>query len=236
MLKFLLQATVSELKYYLGSSVLPKYYKIENIKVTENYIFAEGKIPVILVAHLDTVAEKPPEKLYIDKKEQIVFGENIIGADDRAGVYGILKLLEDGYLPHVVFCDKEEIGAEGAFNLITDYPKCPFQNVKYMIELDRQGEHEFTTYHCSDKKFDRYISSFGWSKVSGIFSDISVIAPAWGIAACNCSIGFINEHTSKEMLYIEWLNRSIGRIAYMFSDIDNIKPFEYKVKKKHFFK
>ena len=37
-----------------------------------------------------------------------------IGGDDRCGVFNILDILSQGYLPHVIFSWNEEIGGVGA--------------------------------------------------------------------------------------------------------------------------
>ena len=96
------------------------------VKATKQYIIAEGELPVCLVAHLDTVEKKPPSDIFYDKEQGVMWSPQLLGADDRAGVYAIIQIIEAGYKPHVIFTTDEEIGALGAQKLIEDFPECPF--------------------------------------------------------------------------------------------------------------
>ena len=42
---------------------LRKYYPEENVFVTEEYILCKGNVPIMLVAHMDTVFKSPPKKI-----------------------------------------------------------------------------------------------------------------------------------------------------------------------------
>lgn len=55
-----------------------------------------------------------------------MWSPQLLGSDDRAGVYAIIQIIEAGYKPHVIFTTDEEIGAVGAQKLIEDFPECPF--------------------------------------------------------------------------------------------------------------
>ena len=107
---------------------MTKYLRKHEYKViaTKQYILAEGELPVCLVAHLDTVEKKPPTDIYFDKEQGVMWSPQLLGADDRAGVYAIIQIIEAGYKPHVIFTTDEEIGALGAQKLIEDFPECPF--------------------------------------------------------------------------------------------------------------
>ena len=41
--------------------------------VTDQYIFAKGNIPIMLVAHLDTVHKTPVKELFYDKKKDVLW-------------------------------------------------------------------------------------------------------------------------------------------------------------------
>ena len=100
-----------------------KGYKL---KATKDYIIAEGTIPICLCAHLDTVGIELPSEIYYDSVNRIMWSPQLLGADDRAGVYAIIKILEKGYRPHIIFTTDEEKGGLGAQKLIEDFPECPF--------------------------------------------------------------------------------------------------------------
>ena len=70
---------------------LKKYYK--TVISTEFYTFAEGDIPVALVAHLDTVFQKTPTEIYYDNKKNVMWSPQGLGADDRAGAFGIVQII-----------------------------------------------------------------------------------------------------------------------------------------------
>lgn len=150
-----------------------------------------------------------------------------LGADDRAGVFAIITLIRKGYRPSIVFTMGEEIGGLGAMALITDYPTCPIQDLKYIIELDRAGEKDCVFYQCDNQNFTDYVSSFGFEEAHGTFSDISTIAPAWEVAAVNLSIGYEDEHSKVERLYINDMEDTINKVSKMLDDADSALSYAF---------
>ena len=169
-----------------------------NVIVTNDYILAEGSIPIALCAHMDTVAQIPLRNIFYDAEETVMWSPELLGADDRAGIFAILWIVVNGYKPTVIFTNDEEIGGLGAKALVRDYPKSPFGKIKFIIEIDRRGSKDAVYYFCDNRDFESMISSFGFKTAYGTFSDISVIAPQWGCAAVNVSAGYYNEHFVNE--------------------------------------
>lgn len=184
----------------------------ETVYETKSYILAEGDIPVGLVAHFDTVREKDRTQANVlwDCEANIMFCPGYPGFDDKAGIYAIITLIEKGLRPHIILTTDEESAATGAIAL-SKLPQ-PFKELHFLIEIDRQGADEYTTYDLTYPSFDKYISSFGFRKVKGLFSDISIIAPSWKVAAANVSAGYINEHTLAETLNVTWLEDTIQKL------------------------
>ena len=91
--------TEVELKKYL-IDYLKLHYTI--VKVGDGFILAQGELPIALAAHLDTVTElldkKPPEEIFYDSEAQVMWSPDGLGADDRAGVFAIICLI-DRFLP-----------------------------------------------------------------------------------------------------------------------------------------
>lgn len=201
-------------------------YGKDCVTATESYIIAEGKIPICLVAHLDTVFSFPPNEIYFDKKKRVIWSPQGLGADDRAGVFAIIKIIQAGFHPHIIFTTGEEKGGIGAFLLAKAFPVAPF-NVKYLIQLDRQGMDDCVFYDCANKKFENYIHKFGFKTDWGSFSDISVICPQWQIAGVNLSVGYFREHTVSETLHTKGLMSTIDKVKRLLADAANIQPFEY---------
>lgn len=208
------------------NNILIKYYNNKNIIYTKDYILCEGSIPVMLVAHLDTVFKQPPSAIYYDQKQNIMWSPNGLGADDRAGVFSILKIIQNGYRPHICFTTGEEHGGIGANILIHQIPICPFKT-KYLIELDRQGKEDCVFYSCDNEKFQEYIESFGFVTDWGTFSDISTICPAWKIAGVNLSIGYVNEHSISETLNTKVMFNTIEKVQKILNNAETAESYIY---------
>lgn len=176
--------------------------KYENVIITKDYIVAIGEIPIALVAHLDTVYKTPVSNLYYDRQKCIMWSPEGLGADDRAGVFAIIKILHEGLRPTIIFTTDEEQGGRGATVLGTQ--NCPTK-LKYMIELDRRGESDCVFYDCYNPEFVKYIESFGFKEAYGSFSDISFLMPPWKVCGVNLSIGYEEEHSYIEQLNTTWL-------------------------------
>lgn len=212
-----------------ASSYLKKVYS--EVIETKDYIFAEGDIPVALVAHLDTVFEKDKvhkrDKLFYDIEKGIMWNPYGAGFDDKAGVFAILKIIQKGYRPHIIFTTDEELGGIGAMALTDKYENCPFKELKYVIELDRANEVDCVFYDCYNPKFIEYIESFGFIEAWGTFSDIDVICEDWGVAGVNLSIGYKDEHTCSETLNVNAMFKTIEKIEHMLQDVKNVEQFKY---------
>lgn len=198
--------------------------KYDKVIITKDYIVAIGDIPIALVAHMDTVFNTPVSNLYYDQRKGVLWSPEGLGADDRAGVFAILKILQDGLRPSVIFTTDEEKGGLGAAALAED--DCPITGLKYMIELDRRGTNDCVFYDCSCPEFTEYVESFGFCERWGTFSDISFLMSSWNICGVNLSVGYENEHDHIETLNIQPLYDTIRKVKNMLREID-IPEFQY---------
>lgn len=199
------------------ASIVRKFYDEENISVTKDFVCAWGEIPVALVAHMDTVHVTPPVEIFHDSEQGVIWSPEGIGADDRAGVYAIINLLTDGYRPTVILTTREETGGRGAEAFIEAFPE-PKVPVNFLIELDRRGKEDMVFYDCDNPQFTEFIGKYGFVEDWGSFSDISVIAPDWEIAAVNLSIGYDDEHTKAERLYYRVMLETIAKVRRILDD------------------
>ena len=199
----------------------------DNVKSTKDFIYAEGDIPIALVAHLDTVFPQPPKNIYYDSNKGVVWSPEGLGADDRAGVFIILKIIKLGFKPHIIFTTDEERGGYGASQLVLVKKEQPFKQLKYLIQLDRRGTNDCVFYDCDNKKFIEYVESFGFAEDFGSFSDISILCPAWKTAGVNLSVGYEDEHSVSETLHINPMFATIQKVIAMLRDVDNAKTFKY---------
>ena len=206
----------------LGRSILDRYgYTVQH---ATTWCYGEGDIPVLLVAHTDTVFPHPPTQILYARKQGIISGTYGIGADDRAGVWAIARLLREGYRPHVLFTDLEECGAHGATDASYDLRK---PDVHCIIQIDRRGSDDAVYYGCGNLTFQQYVTDHGFTTAQGSFSDISILAPAWNIAAVNVSAGYYHEHTEHECLHLNQLDATIDRVDAMLRDPpDHVHKYE----------
>lgn len=173
----------------------------------EKFLYAPGEVPVLLVAHLDTVHKNNCSCVCVSE-EGIVMSPYGIGGDDRCGVYMILEIVKE-LKCHVLFTEDEECGGVGASKFATHKVrnKC---DVNYCIEFDRMGVNDAVYYDLDNVEFEDFISSFGYFKTSfGSYSDICDVAPALGVAAVNLSCGYFNAHTLHEYVDFNIMLRNI---------------------------
>lgn len=222
--EYLVRSTQEELRKYVLDVLKNKYTQVVD---TKEYVCAVGDIPIALVAHLDTVFEKPVKDLYYDTRKNVLWSPDGLGADDRAGVYAILHILRNTPLrPSIIFTTDEELGGLGAEALVLQYFDCPFPDLKYIIQLDRQGTNDCVFYDLYNPKFMDYIESFGFVEDFGTFSDISILCPEWKICGVNLSVGYKNEHNRIETLNAGALFDTINKVIRMLQEKD-IPDFEY---------
>ena len=56
----------------------------------DGFLYAEGDIPVLVVAHMDTVFDEPPKNLRYNRNEDKIYNLfDGLGGDDRCGIYSI---------------------------------------------------------------------------------------------------------------------------------------------------
>ena len=198
--------------------------KYDNVIFTKDYLVAVGDIPIALVAHMDTVFKTPVSNLYYDQRKGVLWSPDGLGADDRAGIFAILKILQDGLKPSVIFTTDEEDGGLGAMALAME--DCPIPGLKYMIELDRRGSNDCVFYDCYCPEFVDYVESFGFCEKWGTFSDISFLMPEWQVCGVNLSVGYEDEHSYTEILHIGPLYDTIRKVKNMLQE-EYIPDFEY---------
>lgn len=220
-----------KIKNYV-SQVLGTYYP--EVIVDNGYVYAQGTIPVLLVAHMDTVHKVCPKKFETDDKRETLSSPQGIGGDDRNGIYAILEIIKT-HKCSVLFCEDEEVGGVGAGK----FTKTELANklkkektFKYIIELDRQGSDDAVFYDCDNPEFTEFITKDFWRENYGSFSDISKLAPYLKCAAVNLSCGYYRAHTKDEYIVFSELDQCIQQVRKLLDRSTDIKQFEY-IEAKH---
>lgn len=191
----------------------------------DGYVYAQGKFPVLLVAHLDTVHEKLPNMFMYSKKNNRVSSPNGIGGDDRCGVYMIFKILEK-FNCSVLFCEDEEVGCVGS-SKFADSELARNLEFNYIIEFDRANANDAVFYSCANDEFEDFITKEFYKTAYGSYSDICEIAPALGCAAVNLSCGYYAAHTKNEYVILSEMERSIKEACKILERTTEADKFEY---------
>lgn len=183
------------------------------------------------MAHLDTVFEKDKKykseiHLYYDPNHEVAFCPAAPGFDDTTGIYAIIDIVDQGYRPTIILTQDEELFGIGVNNMLQKLPIAP-TDLKYIVELDRQGYNDAVFYNCNNKEFEEYVCSFGFNTDIGSFSDIYFIGPVWKIACVNVSIGYLNEHTYGEILQVAWMEETIEKVCQMINESYEAPSFKF---------
>lgn len=196
-----------ELKAALVSALKTYGYKPV---VQDGFIYAEGNVPVLLVAHMDTV-HKEKCTIICTSPDGVVMSPQGIGGDDRCGIYMILETIKE-LKCSVLFTEDEEIGCVGVGKFCKSgiTPSVP---LNYIIEYDRKNGNDAVFYDCDNPEFTKFITDpeIGFKEAYGSCSDISEVAPHLGIAAVNLSCGYYNQHTQHEYVNVSEMERNIER-------------------------
>lgn len=232
LMDMLLRAPQGNIKKVLKHYLKERYKEVIE---TERYIIAKGDIPIALAAHMDTVFESEIQCLSVRRECELLYDrqKNIMhcvgygGFDDKAGIFAILQIVQTGLRPHIIFSTDEEKGCLGA-KVLASQP-CPFKDLRYIIQLDRRGIRDCVFYDLDTEKcknFVDYVESFGFVEAYGTFTDITEYCPEWGVAGVNLSVGYFNEHTHSEVLYVDPLLATIKKVICMLRQ-ENIPQFPY---------
>ena len=219
--------TESQLQEYLYDETSKLGYIVECGKDDKNktlYLYAtkENSLPVLLIAHTDTVHDHPPREIYFDDIDGVYIAQNGLGADDRAGVYASMELIKNNKCD-VLFTSLEEKGSIGAKRFIQDYDKNPKYHM--LLQLDNPGENGAMFYDNESQDFQEYILGFGFVPATGKSSDIKIIAPHWKVNAVNLSVGYYHAHKKHEQLNPDHLESTTMKVDKILKE--PIPAFNY---------
>ena len=160
---------------------------------------------IFLSAHLDQVSTSGAAAHIYKTKEGYILAYNkdwrrtSLGADDKNGVWIILKMLEDGYNFDWSISESEEIGCVGIHNIEEELANSA---AKICLVLDRKGGYDILnkgsgTNYC--QALAHNLKNFlggGYAVTSGTISDTQVLSKY--IESVNMSVAYHNPHTSTE--------------------------------------
>lgn len=194
----------------------------------KEYIFCPGNVPIMLVAHMDTVHHEPVKTICTSNGGNILMSPQGIGGDDRCGVYSLLKLSKSENRPSLLFTCDEEVGGLGAQGFSEDFAGEEDLKLKLIVELDRRGLNDAVYYETICHELEDYISTLGYITQNGTFSDISFIAPTLKVPAVNLSCGYYSAHTQGEYINLADMYWSMRNVQSIIQDIDSLPWFKYE--------
>lgn len=185
-----------------------------NILVTKGKLKSGEYYPCV-TSHMDTVHNIVDNYEVFRKKDKktkhnIYNSPTGVGGDDKCGIYCCLRMLL--YFPKIKACffTCEESGQDGSRHVDLSF----FDNVGYLIGIDRQGISDYVNRHCgsettSDKwehKIESVLKKHKRKPVNGGVTDALVIFErSVGITCINMSCAYYRPHTVNEYIDFEEL-------------------------------
>lgn len=222
------QLTQEKLKGKLQNELSELGYKV---KAKDGFVFGRGNIPIMLVAHMDTVHRELPKNIWFSMDLDKITANEGIGGDDRCGIYIIMEILKNTNLrPHILFAEDEEIGGIGSRKFTTRY-RSDNLDLDYIIEIDRKGKDDSVFYDLDNEEFEDYVNSFGFSTSWGSYTDICELCPHFKVAGVNLSSGYYNQHFKDEYVVFNQMIDTKNKVINMLKDYENTnyrKKWEWK--------
>ena len=194
----------------LDKDIVGNYYKIIGDKPT-----------TMFTCHLDTADRKQAvTRLYsiqIDDQEHIITdGTTVLGADDKAGTTVMLYMIAKNIPGLYYFFIGEERGGIGSRALADVYDEVDYlKDIKRCVSFDRRKTISVITSQaggrcCSDDFGNALCEQYNKNGLNlkidptGVFTDSASFID--DIPECtNVSVGYLNEHTGKEIQNMDYL-------------------------------
>jgi putative aminopeptidase FrvX len=224
MIEHLLQLKTQSLPAYIKAFL--KFYKVEfKHDKRHNYIVTNVAPPgsPLICVHIDT-KNAVTDSVTTKRKNGIVSlasDHQCLGADDRAGVYIAMKLINyfaGSEFPYdFAFFDKEETGGIGSDAFAQD-TETEYQCFIGLDRASRGGKQNIATYgYDNDVLLAIAHEHFKYEIQSGTFTDCSNLSGYFPDTPCfNLSIGYEHEHSPKETL----------NLALMYQTLELLKSFQ----------
>ena len=186
-----------------------------------NYVLSVGDDPTIaFTAHYDTVhAEEGMQKVVIEDGKISAVDSNCLGADCTTGIYIILEMIKANIPGVYIIFAAEEVGCKGSSYMRDQHPEF-LDKLSAMISFDRFGETSVITHQMGFRTAsDAFANSLSDAlnmpqlvpDTRGSYTDSNEFADI--IPECtNLSVGYLNQHSSKETQDLTYLKFLMGQI------------------------
>ena len=211
-----------------------------------NRMLTIGDKPTTLFSsHTDTVHTKGGYQTVLkDEEKQVAYKDDkeCLGADDGAGMWIMIQLINEKIPGLYIFHRGEECGGLGSSYIAHDTPEI-LDNITKAIAFDRRGTKDIIYRQsggkCASDEFCKSLSDaldMGHSKATGSFTDTANYTDL--VEECtNVSVGYYCEHRPAETLDYEYLAQLTAKLMQVdFGALevvrekgdhgyDNIKPW-----------
>jgi len=186
---------------------------------TKNAI--DGSRRILVNAHMDTVASAPADIIVEKLKDDVVVrssNNQVIGADDKNGIWSVLRLLTDKSVRvplSALLCVSEEVGCVGSDFAMENHAEW-FKDCVFCVTIDRRGNTDIITENCDivlssdtlQKKLAEWGKPFGLRTTTGSISDVSNIVKSLEINGINLFAGYYGAHSGSEYTSMRDLAKS----------------------------
>jgi hypothetical protein len=183
-----------------------------------------GDSKTMFTCHLDTVETHRiglTKKVFLDPITNQIFANNqVLGADDGAGVALLCHMISKQVAGHYFFFAGEEVGGFGSGYLADNFDTLfPTLKLDRAIAFDRKGTSDvvisqFCGECCSDSFADALCKELGtgYKPANGSFTDTANFIDF--IPECtNVSVGYYNEHSKNEYLDLTYLQKLAKKVC-----------------------
>lgn len=179
-----------------------------------NRILRIGKSATLFSCHTDTVHRTAGiQKLVYDSSMEIIYKDDKepLGADDAAGIWILLQLIEAKVPGLYIFHRGEEVGGQGSRWIANKTPEL-LAGIERAVAFDRRGMTDIITHQaggrCCSTKFAEVLADVlcmaHKPSPNGIFTDTANYTHL--VSECtNISVGYYHEHSADEVLDTNYL-------------------------------
>lgn len=189
-------------------------------------VIGEGS-PILWSTHIDTVHADDAgteQKIMFDRESMMAYSKsnNPLGADNAAGMWLLLEMIEAGVPGTYVYHRGEECGGLGSSAMVKWWSEMLATHT-HAIAFDRRGctdviTHQFSGRCCSERFANQLcgLLEMGYEPSDGgSFTDTANYTTL--IPECtNVSVGYQHEHTSSETLDLEHLLKLRDKVIAIF--------------------
>jgi len=180
-----------------------------------------GSRRILVNAHMDTVASAPADIIVEKTKDDVIVrssNNQVIGADDKNGVWSVLRMLTDKSVRvplSALICVSEEVGCVGSDFAMKNHAEW-FKDCVFCITIDRRGNSDIIIENCDivlssdtlQKQLAEWGKPYGLRTTTGSISDVSNVVKSLEINGINLFAGYYNAHSGSEYTSMRDLAKS----------------------------